>query len=133
MNKLAKQIKLFNLVFTNTKKARELERDYFDLSRTRVDYKNTISLSELIDILTVVHRSFLKEYNELEKIDFGEKVEVLDYTTYEENNYRYRAFLLNVEKPKFIDKQKTTLCLVDSSDTGEILATAIECGDEETY
>ena len=83
MKELEESIKYFNLVFTDTLVSEDFSRVGFDLDKKKVNYDNCISLYDLISKFNKLYSLFKKEYRDLDKLDLGKNVEVLDFSKFD--------------------------------------------------
>lgn len=73
----SKYIKLFNYLFTDTVSK---NRPIPDIDSVTVNYDNCVSLYDLITSFNRLHENIMKEYNELDKIDFGKPFQVHSFS-----------------------------------------------------
>jgi hypothetical protein len=97
MEEFDNYIKKCNLVFTKTSSRSNLEEYGFDINKIDINYDNSISLFSLIEDFNKLYLDFKKEYDELEKLDLGNFVELISFNKYSvnDNNYRVLKFYIN--------------------------------------
>ena len=118
MKKNSEFLKEYNLVFTGTLKREDFCRVDFDINKEKINYDNCISLFELISSFNKLYVMFKKEYDELEKINFGNKITYCDFANYLFDGENYRCLLLYINEPT-ITKHPDTLLYLREID-GEI-------------
>lgn len=79
MRTLDDLIKEFNLLYTNTLTQHDFCRVGFDSKKELLDLKNCISLYKLINDFNKKYNEFIKDYNTLDKFDFGEYLEIIGF------------------------------------------------------
>ena len=130
MKNLDEIIKRFNLFFTNT-----VDRNNCDLNCVddlEVNYDNCISLYDLIKRINEMHISFTKEYNELEKLDLGEDIEIVDYYAYPDLSYR--ELLLFIYNSKISDSYDDFLHIIDDNgNVSSYISTGLNLFDKKEY
>ena len=94
MEKLETFIKEVNLIPTGTMDKYEFASPNFNLKEKLVEYKNCISLYKLISNFNEQYNAFLKDYNELEKIEKYEKAAKIIYRS--STNYDYKDLMLYI-------------------------------------
>ena len=97
MDRIDACIKSFNIPLTNTLEREDFFRIDYDLERIDINYNDCISLYDLINSFNKMHLAFKKEFSELEKLDLGKEISVVDFTKYDDE---LRVLDLAVYKPK---------------------------------
>ena len=97
-----------SLVFTDTIKIENYTGKYIEdlINNAKLNYDNCVSLYDFISSFNATCAEFKRKYNELEKLDLGEEVEVNDIDgdyVYDGDKYRCVSFWVN--EPKFIDRK----------------------------
>lgn len=111
MQDMEKFLKECNLVFTGTNNRLDFCTIGFDYNDVEVNYDNTTSLYGLVDSFNKLYVSFKKEYDELEKIDFGKRMELIDFSKLKYDGDDYRILEFYVSEPKGIKRPNTFLFL----------------------
>lgn len=111
MEKLDRHIKEWNLVFTDTVDRLDFCKVGFDIDKTEVNYAESISLLYLISSFNKLYLLFKKEYEELEKLNLGKSIEVLNFEKYDFNGDSYRNLILYVKEPTITEHESTILFL----------------------
>lgn len=131
---LNESIKLFNLMFTDTIDRYHFCRVGFNLNNQIVKYDNCISLNDIKESFRITYNAFKKEYDELEKLNLGEYIEVDGYTESEYMGDKYHTLMVYIEKPTMIDKPYTYLYINEINGIMEPAITNIGINyDEEDY
>ncbi len=114
MEKLDNCIKTWNLIFTDTLKSEDLCTRDFNLSKSEVNYQNCISLYNLVYAFNKLYLAFKKEYNELEKIEMGRSIEIVQFKKFsDEDGKEYRTLIIDIDEPTIINQPDTLLYLRD--------------------
>lgn len=108
MNKLDKCIKSFNIPLTNTLEREDFFRIDYNQDRISINYSECISLYDLIVSFNKLYLLFKNDYKKLEKLDFGKKINVLNYTNIKDE---LRVLELLVYKPSVVNDNYTHLYL----------------------
>ena len=108
-NKLEESIKVFSLIFTDTIDENKFCRIGFNLEEEVIDTYNCVSLYDIVNTLSKTYREFKKEYDELDKFDLGEYVDIDDYLHFTENGDEYRVLKLYIENPTITNHEYTYL------------------------
>ena len=111
MKELDRYIKECNLVFTDTVDRLDFCRTDFDLDKTEVNFSDSISLFHLVSSFNKLYLAFKKEYDELEKLKLGKKVEVVGFNKFSLQNDNYRVLSAYIEVPIIINRPDTILYL----------------------
>ena len=112
-----KYTKILNTVFTDTYK--KLEPSGTNLDERKINYEDSISLSNLISSFNELYKSFKKEYAELEKLPLGKSVEVLSFDKFTFKNENYRLLTMYIDEPIITKHPDTILYLREIN--GEIM------------
>ncbi len=111
MKKLEEYIKECNLVFTDTISRLDLCRVDFDVEQVTANYANSVSLLNLISSFNKLYLSFKEEYEQLEKLNLGKTIEVLDFSKFNMNDDNYRVLVFYINIPKITNHEETILYL----------------------
>ena len=111
MKKLDKFLKECNLVFTNTINKFDFARCDFDVLKVEINYDDCMSLFELVASFNNLYQMFRKEYVELEKLDLGKKVELLEFLKFQISGNSYRNLVFYIDQPTITNHQDTILFL----------------------
>ena len=111
MDKLEKYIKELNLVFTDTVNRLDFCRVDFDSDKAEVNYVDCISLLHLVSSFNKLYLSFKKEYEELEKLNLGKNIEVLNFDKFDFGKDNYRLLTIYIDDPIITNHKDTLLYL----------------------
>lgn len=129
MSELEKCIKRLNLIFTNTTNKMGIFNDDFDLEKESVNYNKTISLYDLVDIFNRLYLSFKKEYQQLDKLELGEGIEVKQFIKKSDENYRH--LLINISKSV---KEPTLIYFTEcNNEIKSYITNAVNPSDKKYY
>ena len=113
MNKLDKAIKEFNLIYTDTVKPSNMCRTDYHFRNQEVDLENSISLRDVRDTILGTHKQMLDDYGKLEKLDFGDDYEVLDYIRPSKSK-SVRELKMALDSPSLIEDEENFVYFVDN-------------------
>jgi len=121
----------FNLATTLTKTEEEIMIE----DNREIDYSNSISLYHLVESFNKMYLLFKKDYEKLDKLDLGEKVEFLDF--YKSENSDYQCLMMYIYNPnkEICDNDIDTILYI-YKDNDEIYSTVtnnINPYDDEFY
>lgn len=134
MKKLEESIKYFNLVFTDTLVSNDFSKVGFDLDKKKVNYDNCISLYDLISKFNKLYSLFKKEYRDLDKLDLGKNVEVLDFSKFDLFGDNIRFLSMYINKPTITNHQNTYLYLREfNNDICPYVTNNINMFDKDYY
>lgn len=128
MEKLEQYIKEYNLVFTETIKEAKFWK--VDIDKVDVDYTNSVSFFHFVSSFNKLYLSFKEEYEQLENLNLGEHVDVIDFCEYEDG----REIRLEVYNPYTInvnDNDPFVYLYEDRSEIGAYADNHIPFFDEE--
>lgn len=113
MNNLDKLLKEYSLVFTNTTTREDFWRNNSTnyIEEKEINYEKCTSLFDLINSFNKLYMMFKKEYDELEKLDLGKSVEVIEISKFTYDNDNYRVVRLYIDEPKITNHPYTVLHL----------------------
>ena len=111
MIELENSIKSFNLIFTDTLEKEDFCKVGFDLNKEKVNYDNCISLYDIVEKFNILHKTFKKRYNDLEKFDLGRHIDISNFI--KNDNINYRCLLIYIDEPTMINEKYTDLYLVE--------------------
>ena len=110
-------LKECNLIFTNTVTVRE---ELINTKGKKANYDNCITLFQLVYSFNKLYTMFKKDLDKLEKLNLGEKIELISTGKADIRNTPFRYAKFYIEKPNFIDKENTTLLINETN--GELKA-----------
>ncbi len=116
MKELDRYMKHCNLVFTDTLSRSDFCQVGFNPDKVEVNYNDSITLLHLISSFNELYLLFQKEYEKLEKLDLGKRVEVLGFhqCTLDQNHYRF--LILYINHPVITKHEDTILYLREMND-----------------
>ncbi len=108
-----KYLKECNLIFTGTNKIRDFCRVDFNLETAIINYDNCIALYDVAKNFNNLYMAFYYEYEKLEKLDLGEKVDFSWYSISGPNDIEpnSRMLALNVIKSKIVENYYSEILL----------------------
>ena len=115
MNELDKFIKEINLVFTNTIQAIDFCRVDFDLEKQKVNYENAINMYKLVSSFNKLYLSFKKEYNDLEKLELGKDLQILNFNQFTIDKEHHRIIDIYITNPIICDHNYTILSICEKN------------------
>ena len=133
MENIDKYIKELNLVYTNTAHDYDFLAVDKNVMDEEVEYGNSISIGNYINMFNSLYNAFRKEYESIEHLDLGEDVIFLNFSKWvNETAYRYLEFY--VVKPNMIEKDSTLLNIVEANDKLRISVTnGLNMFDKDHY
>lgn len=120
MNELEKSIKLFNAIFTKT--TDDMNEVNKDIINYQINKENCVSLYELMLSFNNLHSKFINEYDQIEKLDLGKKVDI-DYYEKKDN---IRKMRLLIDDSKITDEDDVDLYIFE--DNGNITSIVTDAG-----
>lgn len=127
MNELELFIKRINLFFTNTVSINDVSKvPGIDYENTDINYENTISLYNLVKSFNELYLKFKKEYDNIEKFELGEYVEIIEYANYRSSfdDKDYRHLIFYIENPTICNHKYTYLYFFDKNKEPSALITS---------
>ena len=115
MNELDKFIKEINLVFTNTIQAIDFCRVGFDLEKEKVNYENAINLYKLVSSFNKLYLSFKKKYDDLEKLQLGKDLQILNFDKFTISDEKYRILDIYINEPSICEYDYTILNICEKN------------------
>lgn len=115
MNDLDNFIKEINLVFTNTIDKYEFCRVGFNIDDVNVNYDGSISLYELVSSFNKLYLNFKKDYEQLDKIQFGKYLQFGNFFKSEREDCDYMELMFYVDEPYVCNHSETLLYLVSEN------------------
>ena len=103
-------IKRTNLILTGTLTQEDFCKVGFDFKKQLIDYKNCLSLYQLVSEFNEKYKQFKKDYDSLNKLDLGKDIDIINFT--KGNNYRF----LSLYTPMILKKGDSTLVLTEKDD-----------------
>lgn len=107
MKTLDDLIKEFNLLYTDTLKRDSFHKVGFDSRKELVNFKNCISLYQLISDFNNTYNAFIKEYKDLNKLDLGDYIEIIGFRKYDNDRQLY------IWAPDIIDKGDSIIRMIE--------------------
>lgn len=109
MEKLDEYIKKWNLIFTNTLKEEDFCRVDFDLTQTKVNYCDSISMFHFLSSFNKLYLKFKKDYEKIDKLNFEKYLEVLSFDQFVFDQDYYRNLIFHLKKSNITDQKDTLL------------------------
>lgn len=105
----------FNLVSTQTiTDTHELIRVLNNKQNKEIEYSNSVSIHDLVELFNKLYVFFEKDYQKLEKINLGERIEFL--TFYKSDDYRLLEFLIDTPYKEICEEEETLLYLIEDNE-----------------
>ena len=125
MNKLDTSIKVFSSIFTDT--TDNMGEVLRNINSFEVNKLGCVSLYEIILAFNNLHEEFIKEYEALDKLDLGKKVDVNAFNVTEIDGVKNRSMRLLITDSKITEEADVDVYLFDNnSEINSIVTNADE-------
>jgi len=125
MNKLETSIKVFSAIFTDT--TDNMGEVLRNIDNFEVNKLGCVSLYELILAFNNLHNEFIKEYDGLDKLDIGKKVDINGFNVSEIDGKKNRSIRLLITDSKITEEADVDVYLFDND--GEITSIVTDAGE----
>ena len=92
MNNLETSIKVFSAIFTDT--TDDMGEVLRNIDNFEINKLNSVSLYEIILAFNYYHNAFIKEYDALDKLDLGKRVDIDNFEIKNDDGNKYRKFMI---------------------------------------